>query len=435
MRAQSSSLSIVSEQEPFILYLNSVNVSMMANTVAVVEGLKIGKNHVRLDFKGKGVPQLNAQIDLANDGKLHQLSYKVVKDSKGKYILQFIADNTMAIVGYDEQPAEEVDLPKKSKEPEKKNEKTPPSNTNKSGGVSGNIQTPEGNANVKVAVSQSGTIDLSLNVPDEPQQPASGKSDQQKMADRVPKVSNGLMCNSPSVDGQTFLKFKYKISGVSMEMYKARDIKDFMSKQCMLASQVADLVKIIQMNDYQYDVAQFGYLHTYDQSNYGLVVNAFMADFNREKLLNFIGTNQSIENSVVVSGPVESAVSNQNNNEKPVQPPTKESSNYNNSGSSYSNTCIPMESEDFEEALAAVDEPINEDNKMEVAKSVFDQECLNTNQVYQVMELFINEDRKLTFAKFAFQRTSDRDKYFRLNKAFIDEGRITDLSNFVKKNR
>jgi hypothetical protein len=94
-----------------------------------------------------------------------------------------------------------------------------------------------------------------------------------------------------------------------------------------------------------------------------------------------------------------------------------------------------MGEDDFQEALEAADEPVGEDEKMQVAKSVFDDACLSTNQVLQIVELCISEDRKLVLAKFAFSRTSDKDKYFRINKAFISDQRIAELSNFVKQNK
>lgn len=92
-----------------------------------------------------------------------------------------------------------------------------------------------------------------------------------------------------------------------------------------------------------------------------------------------------------------------------------------------------MEDADFEEALEAADDPIDENAKMTVAKGVFDDACLNTSQIYRVAELFIDENRRLEFAKFAYSRTSDKSKYFKLNKLFIDENRVTELTNYVKQ--
>ncbi len=418
--SQGSTLSIVAENEPFVLFLNSTNVSPMPNTVAVVDGIKIGRNHVRLAFSRKGVPELNAQIELANDGKIHQLAYKVIKDAKGKYLLQFVGDNSMSIMGQDTDDTQLADISEGSKATTKGSS----SNSNKvstKATVSGTTQTPE----VKVTVNQN-TVSMNMNIPEEEAGKSTGKTDKSNN-NRVPVVSNGLMCSSPTVDAQTLLKFKYKLSSVNMEMYKAKDIKEFMNKQCMLSAQVADLVKLIQMNDYQYEVAQLGYLRTYDQTNYGLVVDALMANFNKEKLLNFISTNQTTVNSTQSLRSYEPVKEVKNSNVEPNQ--------NSSSTNDFSYSCMPMEDNDFNEALEAVDEPIDEDNKLEVAKSVFDKECLSTNQVYKVVDLFIDEDRKLDFAKFAFSRTSDKDKYFRINKAFIDENRITELSRYVKNNR
>ncbi|MCZ8215915.1 MAG: DUF4476 domain-containing protein, partial [Cyclobacteriaceae bacterium] len=304
-------------------------------------------------------------------------------------------------------------------------------NNSQSGKVSGSIQTEEGNADIQVTVSQN-SMSMNMQIPAEKSEQ---KAKKEPAVNKVPQVEDGLMCNSPTVDGQILLKFKYKISSVNMEVYKTKDIKDFMNNNCMLASQVADLVKIIQMNDYQYDVAQLGYLRTYDQANYQVVVDALMADYNKEKLLNFISSNSTNVNVSTV--PSTYGVKKTNNEviKEEASLPASQPSVNTYRGTSGASTCIPMNEVDFDEALQAVDEPINEDNKMEVAKSVFHTECLNTNQIYKVMNLFIDENRKLDFAKFAFSRTSEKDKYFRLNKAFISEDRITELSSFVKNNR
>jgi Domain of unknown function (DUF4476) len=421
--SQGSTLSIVSENEPFVLFLNNVNVSPMSNTVAVVDGVKIGRNHVRLAFSRKGVPELNTHIELANDGKIHQLAYKVVKDAKGKYLLQFVGDNTMSIEGQNTDDTQLADISGSSDATTKGSS----SNKNKvstKATVSGTAQTSE----VKVTVNHN-TVSMSMSIPEEESSKSAGRTEKSN-SNNVPEVSDGLMCSSPTVDAQTLLKFKYKLSSVNMEMYKAKDIKEFMNKQCMLSAQVADLVKIVQMNDYQYEVAQLGYLRTYDQANYGLVVEALMADFNKEKLLNFISTNQTSVSSMPTSQSYEPIKEVKKSTIEP-----KQSTSYTTSTNDFSYSCMPMEANDFDEALEAVDEPIDEDNKLEVAKSVFDKECLSTNQVYKVVDLFIDEDRKLDFAKFAFSRTSDKDKYFRINKAFIDENRITELSRYVKNNR
>jgi len=77
----------------------------------------------------------------------------------------------------------------------------------------------------------------------------------------------------------------------------------------------------------------------------------------------------------------------------------------------------------------------NLETAQKVAKEVFNKECLTTTQIMQVMEIFINEMKKLEFAKFAYKFCSEKDKYFRLNKAFISELRVRELTDYVKSQR
>jgi hypothetical protein len=235
------------------------------------------------------------------------------------------------------------------------------------------------------------------------------------------------MCANATVTQQTFMQLKYRVSTVGWDMYKAKDSKEFINKNCMLASQVADLVKLVQAEAWQLDIAQFGYMYTFDQANYNVVVDALSTDVSKKKLLDFIGSN---------------APSPASNNTPPpsytetVTTSTYSSNTVNNSNPSKTSTgCTPMDEDDFQEVLEATDEPIGEAEKMQVGKSVFDDVCLSTNQVLKVVDLFIDENKKLEFAKFAFSRTSDKDKYFRINKAFISDQRVAELSNFVKQNK
>jgi hypothetical protein len=394
-----STISITSETTPFVLHINSTTVNPMANTVAIGP-INIGKNHVQLSFTKKGMPELNAQIECPSDGYYHQLSYRVVIASKGPNSLALVSDYKFAVTQTVENNSEPQD------------EKSNQSNQGQPGQIVINVNTMGMSGNNAPNGNQTTTP---------PTQPVAQNTS------KVPQVQAGLMCANATVTQQTFMQLKYRVSTGGWDMYKAKDSKEFINKNCMLASQVADLVKLVQAEAWQLDIAQFGYMYTFDQANYNVVVDALSTDVSKKKLLDFIGSN---------------APSPASNNTPPpsytetVTTSTYSSNTVNNSNPSKTSTgCTPMDEDDFQEVLEATDEPIGEAEKMQVGKSVFDDVCLSTNQVLKVVDLFIDENKKLEFAKFAFSRTSDKDKYFRINKAFISDQRVAELSNFVKQNK
>lgn len=89
--AQSSTISVVSEKETFTLFLNAKQINETPGNVAIGPA-EFGRNHLRLAFAQKGVPELSSQIEIPYDEYYHQLSYKVVPAPKGPYSLVLISD-------------------------------------------------------------------------------------------------------------------------------------------------------------------------------------------------------------------------------------------------------------------------------------------------------------------------------------------------------
>ena len=56
----------------------------------------------------------------------------------------------------------------------------------------------------------------------------------------------------------------------------------------------------------------------------------------------------------------------------------------------------------------------------------------DASQVKEVMGLFSFEESKLEFAKFAYDRTTDKNNYYIVNDAFDFEASIEALDNYIK---
>ncbi len=96
-------------------------------------------------------------------------------------------------------------------------------------------------------------------------------------------------------------------------------------------------------------------------------------------------------------------------------------------------TCSPMAGRDFADAKTSITSKSFEDSKMTTAKQVLKSSCMSTDQIKDVMSLFSFEESKLTFAKAAYDRCSDKQNFWKLNDAFTFESSIDDLNNYIEK--
>ncbi len=112
---------------------------------------------------------------------------------------------------------------------------------------------------------------------------------------------------------------------------------------------------------------------------------------------------------------------------------TSNSSSSSNSNSNSISKCNgwPMNSSDFAAALKTISNTSFEDSKLTTAKSISSKNCLSTDQVVKICNLFSFEESKLAFAKHAYKRTTDQKNYFKVNDVFSFDSSKEELSKFV----
>jgi len=91
----------------------------------------------------------------------------------------------------------------------------------------------------------------------------------------------------------------------------------------------------------------------------------------------------------------------------------------------------PMDWNSFKSAKATISETGFDETKLSTAKSIIAANCLSTEQVVQICQLFSFEDNKLQFAKDAYARTTDPGNYFKVTNVFSFDASKTDLNNFI----
>ena len=101
----------------------------------------------------------------------------------------------------------------------------------------------------------------------------------------------------------------------------------------------------------------------------------------------------------------------------------------NNSGSECNGW--PMNSSNFAAALKTIGNSSFDETRLNTAKSISAKNCLSSDQVMKICNLFSFEESKLTFAKHAYSRTTDKKNYFKVNDVFSFDSSKEELNNFI----
>lgn len=91
----------------------------------------------------------------------------------------------------------------------------------------------------------------------------------------------------------------------------------------------------------------------------------------------------------------------------------------------------PMNASDFNAAKNTIQETTFEDSKLSTAKTIASNNCLSTDQVVAICNLFTFEDNKLKFAKYAYKYTTDPKNYFKVVNVFTFDGSKKELNDFI----
>ncbi|MBL7718557.1 MAG: DUF4476 domain-containing protein [Flavipsychrobacter sp.] len=95
------------------------------------------------------------------------------------------------------------------------------------------------------------------------------------------------------------------------------------------------------------------------------------------------------------------------------------------------NDCYAMKSGNFQSAKATISNESFDETRLSTAKSILNTNCLTTDQVLELCQLFSFEQSKLDFAKCAYGRTVDPNNYFKVNNAFTYSSSKEELNRFI----
>jgi hypothetical protein len=231
-------------------------------------------------------------------------------------------------------------------------------------------------------------------------------------------VPNGTMCPVASLSTKAYLDFKYDIDAQN-SFQREEYIKSVVSKNCMLAEQVAGIIQLNYPTVDEVEIAKFAYRYTIDTQNYGVVLNAIRSEYKRNEVLKFL----NIGTYPVTTTPV-----------NPTEPVVEQPGHYEMPGYSGRIGCPwPMSEQDFIGAKNSISSRSFEDTKLTVAKRIASSRCMFCSQVKEIMDLFSFEASKLEFAKYAYDFVFDIDNFYVVNDAFTFSSSIDELDNYISK--
>ncbi|MCH8553837.1 MAG: DUF4476 domain-containing protein [Schleiferiaceae bacterium] len=93
--------------------------------------------------------------------------------------------------------------------------------------------------------------------------------------------------------------------------------------------------------------------------------------------------------------------------------------------------CESMSEADFKPALRAIANQSFEDGRLSVARQLISASCISTEQIKEIIALFSFEKTRLDFAKEAWHKTTDPQRYFLLNDSFSFSSSTKELTDYI----
>jgi len=90
---------------------------------------------------------------------------------------------------------------------------------------------------------------------------------------------------------------------------------------------------------------------------------------------------------------------------------------------------------DYESAKKSIEGQTFADEQLKVAKQIVRSNCVSAEQVKGIIKLFTFEDKKLDFAKFAYDFTIDKNNYYKINDAFTYPSSVDELNNYLNSKK
>lgn len=218
--------------------------------------------------------------------------------------------------------------------------------------------------------------------------------------------NNNPNTNNPTgmqgMSSHDFNNVKTQLSALASDQSKVERAKQITDQTYWYAHQVSELCNLLIFEDQRLELAKYAYTKTVDPEQYNLVENTLSQVTNKRNLADYI---QSMGGS---------SMGNTSNNP-------------NNTAGGLTQA---MSSRDFETVRAEISAIPADANKLTRAKQIMDSNFLYASQVKELVVLFVFEDVRLDFAKYAYRKTYDPANYA-IVKAEFSPSKQQDLQYYI----
>jgi len=404
--SQTSNLILFSEQgEQFWVILNGIRQNAKPETNVKISDLPAPSYKVKIIFKDSTLKQIDKTVFFQQEPA--EVTYVIKKNNKNEYLIRFM--NSVPIAQAPVTPPQNQTAIVYTT--------TPPQmiNDNISVGINVNDQNAGVSFNVNMNtdnVQQSVTYSNTTST-------FSGKyyhtnNPQNQYVYQMPGYQGIIGCPYP-MPSEQFIQVKQSIASKSFDDSKLAIAKQVISSNCLLCSQVKEILKLFSFEETRLDLAKYAYGYTYDVANYYQLNDAFTFESSIDELNKYISANPI---QPIVVQPVQLTPPHENNNLHVNQP--------------HSGCPKAMSQSDFLALKQKITAKQQESAKLALAKQYIKMACLLTEQLRQAIMLLGIEHNKLELAKFAIDYTYDKENYYTLSDVFEQGYNIDDFNNFIQ---
>jgi hypothetical protein len=290
--AQKSNLVFFTEQgEPFYVVLNGIKQNADARTNVKISDLTAPSYKCKIIFKNTALGQLDKTV-ITKQGI--EFTYVIRKNNKDKWLIRWMNEtpisNNLTVKS-------ENDYPLSTAEPQTEiiipnSDQTTPNNTHVSdhqenindgiNDVKISIPVPNVNVNVNMSPDKNNaktTITTSNQTTKSEINQKSGnntykQNNQRQVTNAVPGYKGPYGCNHP-LNPESFSNVKTSIAAKSFENSKIIIAKQVISNNCLITTQVKEIIQLFDFESSRLEIAKYAYAYTYDKGNYYQINDAF----------------------------------------------------------------------------------------------------------------------------------------------------------------
>jgi len=283
--SQSSNLIIFSEQgERFLVVLNGIQQNASPETNVRITELMSPNYKVKIIFEDAGIPELDKNLFMEQG---IEYTCNIKKNSKGEYVLRLLSQVALAqapppppaqhVIIYTATPA--VTTTTSTVTTGTAVTTTTPGGVTVSSGIGG--------VSAGVTVGAASTTVTTTSTTSTSTMTTSGNPAGGEVVYVLPGYNGPYGCPYP-MEPADFAQAKASITSKNFEDSKLTIAKQIAGANCLLCSQVKDIMTLFTFESTKLDFAKFAYRYTLDPGNYYLLNDAFEFESSIDELNNYI---------------------------------------------------------------------------------------------------------------------------------------------------